>query len=198
LNEASFVMSHNSATGYLNTKGINNKTDGQKIGMKSTVTNRLLSLYGKTQVGTAYDQLNNGARALDLRPKLYVNGTIGFHHGDLIDIPLSSIDLAGFIANVKAWCRDNPSELVLIFHSELLHESGYGSMASTIYSESDGVYYYNGIAALKEVYEAQSVPYYSCEELSGLIVADAMDMADLSKFGGEGYLLAVDRHDMCE
>ena len=29
---------------------------------------RLLSLYGKTQRGTAYDQLNDGARALDLRP----------------------------------------------------------------------------------------------------------------------------------
>lgn len=164
--------------------------------MKTAVTNGLLGLYGKTQVGSAYEQLNNGARALDLRPKIYANRSIGFHHGELIDIPLSSIDLVSLIEEVKLWCGDNPDELVLLFHSELVHESGVGYLASAV--ETDGAYFYSGIEAMKEVYDAANVPYYSCEELSNLTVAEAMDMADLSKFGGTGYMLAVDRHDICE
>ncbi|KAL3799278.1 hypothetical protein HJC23_013003 [Cyclotella cryptica] len=204
LNRASFVMSHNSATGYLNIKKTprNSTSDVSSYangnGWKGTITTGLLALYGKTQVGTAYDQLNDGARALDLRPKLYTNGSIGFHHGDLIDVPLSSIDLRGFIENVKLWCADNPMELVLIFHSELVHELGYDSLSSQEYTETDDgyAYYYLGIAVMKKVYDKAGVPYYPCETLSGLTVSDAMSMADLSRFGGQGYLLAVDRHDM--
>ena len=99
LNEASFVLAHDAATGYLNT--IASDSDGSSRGSSSayydeydnvdnmagyrdssssssnrwsTITTRLLSLYGKTQVGSVYDQLNDGARALDLRPKY---GTMG-------------------------------------------------------------------------------------------------------------------------
>ena len=256
-------MSHDSATGYLtNTKGSNfddaeyqeeianlsgnndyynnqnnnNQNNNNGNGRNSrwnTITTALLSLYGKTQVGTVYDQLNNGARALDLRPKIYNNGTIGFHHGSLIDIPLNSITLGGLLKDAKKWCKDNPKELVLIFHSEMVHEAGYNGLSSQVYMETDDVnddggggddanadgndanvygdnaygygddqqqptyeYIYSGIAALKAVYEASGVPYYSCDKLSGLTVSQAMTMADLSNFGGKGYLLAVDRHDM--
>ena len=49
---------------------------------------------------------------------------------------------------------------------------------------------------MKEGYEESGVPYYLCEKLGGLTVGDAMELADLSKVGGKGYLLAVDRHDM--
>lgn len=49
---------------------------------------------------------------------------------------------------------------------------------------------------MKEVYEENGVPYYPCDKLAGLTVGGAMEMADLSKTGGKGYLLAVDRHDM--
>ena len=164
--------------------------------MKTAVTNGVLGLYGKTQVGSVYEQLNNGARALDLRPKIYANRSIGFHHGDLIDIPLSSIDLVSLIEEVKLWCGDNPEELVLLFHSELVHELGVGKLASAV--ETEEGYLYSGIEMMKEIYDAMNVTYYSCEELSNLTVAEAMDMADLSRFGGVGYLLAVDRHDMCE
>ena len=50
---------------------------------------------------------------------------------------------------------------------------------------------------MRQVYDTAGVQYYSCEELSNLTVAEAMDMSDLSRFGGVGYLLAVDRHDIC-
>ena len=100
------------------------------------MTTTLLSLYGKTQVGTVYDQLNDGARALDLRPKIYNNGTIGFHHGSLIDVPLSSITLGRLLEDAKQWCKENPKELVLIFHSELVHEAGYNGLSSQVYLET--------------------------------------------------------------
>ncbi|KAL9182914.1 hypothetical protein ACHAXT_004193 [Thalassiosira profunda] len=230
----------------------------------TSVSTRLLSLYGKTQVGTVYDQLNDGARALDLRPKIYNNGTIGFHHGSLIEVPLTSITLGGLLEDAKQWCNDNPKELVIIFHSELVHEAGYYGLNGQVYMETDDdyetdddgnnddgndggedegadngeeeandadneeeevndaneededadqaedqeegggrrrldqsyEYTYAGIAKMKEVYAEAEVPYYPCDKLSGLTVAEAMELADLSKTGGKGYLLAVDRHDM--
>mmetsp|Transcript_10554 Transcript_10554/g.21739 ORF Transcript_10554/g.21739 Transcript_10554/m.21739 type:complete len:562 (-) Transcript_10554:183-1868(-) len=263
LNQASFVMSHDSATGYLSKNQGKNMNDeeyqremqklgynqnGNNNGRWNRITTALLSLYGKTQVGSVYDQLNNGARALDLRPKIYNNGTVGFHHGSLIDIPLTSITLRGLLEDAKQWCKDNPKELVLIFHSELVHEAGYNGLSSQLYIEvdddddygdgdnDDGVaeeyhanaddgdddtviiddafyayeykddqqeqeqqnyeYIYSGIATLKNVYDEKGVPYYSCEKLGGLNVSQAMELADLSKYGGKGYLLAVDRHDI--
>lgn len=294
LNQASFVMAHDTATGYLNINnnddadGNGNSNNNQAGGVYSneydgvdnmnnavyqggdndnnqysnnaahpsrwnTVTTRLLSLYGKTQVGTVYDQLNDGARALDLRPKIYNNGTIGFHHGSLIDVPLNSITLGGLLDDAKQWANDNPKELVLIFHSELVHEAGYNGLSSQVYIEADDdymqtddtddnnddydaddggggddnagndgeddaanaeenndgdgngnddgtyqeyEYYYSGIARMKDVYKQKGIPYYPCEKLAGLTVGQAMDMADLTKTGGKGYLIAVDRHDM--
>lgn len=282
LNQASFLMAHDAATGYLN---VNNQNDddgsGQNAGSSqysseydgvdnmngaeyrnnnnnyndashpsrwNTITTKLLSLYGKTQVGTVYEQLNDGARALDLRPKIYSNNTVGFHHGSLIDVPLSSITLGGLLEDAKQWCNDNPKELVILFHSELVHEAGYNGLSSQVYLEvevdDDGYgaaeyddegnaddegnvyddagrddgweadesedagnddggekryeyqYYYSGIAKLKEVYQAKGVPYFPCEKVAGLTVGQAMEMADLSQYGGKGYLIAVDRHDM--
>ena len=283
LTEASFVLAHDAATGYLNIKGDsdttsntnnngggaysneydgvdnmnnNNQQNNQQSNnnniVMNTITTKLLSLYGKTQVGTVYEQLNDGARALDLRPKIFNNGTVGFHHGSLIDIPLTSVTLSSLLAHAKQWCNDNPTELVLIFHSELVHEAGYNGLSSQVYMETDDslyyeydytddggsaagngeeeenegererkledqaaqddqnindddqnqqheqtfAYYYNGIAKIKEIYQEAGVPYRSCDKIAGLTVSQAMDMADLSKFGGKGYLLAVDRHDM--
>lgn len=283
LTEASFVMAHDAATGYLNIKGDsdttsntnnngggaysneydgvdnmnnnnqqnNNQQSNNNNIVMNTITTKLLSLYGKTQVGTVYEQLNDGARALDLRPKIFNNGTVGFHHGSLIDIPLTSVTLSSLLAHAKQWANDNPTELVLIFHSELVHEAGYNGLSSQVYMETDDslyyeydytddddggdgdedyaneegnegrkledqaaqddqnvnddddqqheqtfAYYYNGIAKIKEIYQEAGVPYRSCDKIAGLTVSQAMDMADLSKHGGKGYLLAVDRHDM--
>ena len=193
-------------------------------------SSNLLAVYGKTQVGSVYQQLNDGARALDLRPRIYNNGTVGFHHGSLLNIPLSTITLGGLLEDAKQWCNDNPKELVILFHHELTHEAGYNALSSEVYTEIDDfylssagddgyvydeeesasqdnnnnddddqtsyAYFYSGIAKLKEVYREQGVPYYPCEKLAGITVGEAMELADLSKLGGKGYLLAVDRHDM--
>ena len=294
ITEASFVMAHDAATGYLNVNnnddddngggtgneyineyngvdnmnnldysGRNMENDGEGGNYNNnggggyyyfpsrwnTIPTRLLSLYGKTQVGSVYEQLNDGARALDLRPKIYNNGTVGFHHGSLIDIPLTSITLGGLLEDAKQWCNDNPKELVLIFHSELVHEAGYNGLSSQVYVESDDnynddanddangddgsnrnledeeneeqdaaenneeqqadndddgyqqqeqqyQYYYSGVAKMKQIYKEAGVPYISCDEIAGLTVGDIMEMADLSKLDGKGYLIAVDRHDM--
>jgi hypothetical protein len=246
IGEASFVMAHDAATGYLeagagvgrarggrggrlvdddddddddddsalgeafggdydgvddaNGGGGSGGNGGSGNGWSGAIASRLLSLYGKTQSGTAYDQLNDGARALDLRPKVYANGTVGFHHGSLIDVPLRSVTLGGLLDDARRWCRDNPTELVLLFHSELAHERGYAGLSTRVAAgeEEDGGYYYAGIARMRAVYGGRGVPYIPCEGLSGLTVDEVMGMADLSKTGrgGRGYLLAVDRHDM--
>lgn len=210
----------------------NNNNQGSTWNKIST---NLLAVYGKTQVGSVYQQLNDGARALDLRPRIYNNGTIGFHHGTLINIPLSTITMGGLLEDAKQWCNDNPKELVILFHHELTHEAGYNALSSEVYTEIDDFYaanddgavtyddaynddeeeddsqsqdynddqeksgysyFYSGIAKLKQVYREHDVPYYPCDVLSGITVSEAMELADLSKFGGKGYLLAVDRHDM--
>ncbi len=238
INTASFVMAHDAATGYLNSnaqhssKSTTNDNSDNYSSNNTAVTSTssasnwnsiartgLLSLYGKTQIGSVYTQLNDGARALDLRPKIYTNGTIGFHHGSLLDVPLSSITLGGLLEDAKKWCHDNPNELVLIFHSELVHEEGYDGLSSlvAIQVDADDVenddtnhdenmqnrydYYYSAIAKLKAVYQKYEVPYHSCSKLSGLTVGETMTLADLSTVSGgssqkKGYLLAVDRHDM--
>ena len=94
-------------------------------------------------MGTVYDQLNDGARALDLRPKMYANGTIGFHRGSLLDIPLSYITLGGLLEDAKLWCKNNPKELVIIFHSQMVHEAGYNGLGSKVYMEADDDAYRN-------------------------------------------------------
>ena len=251
---------NNAGGGYNNGGDVDNNNGGNNFNGNTgwnSITMKLLSLYGKTQVGTVYDQLNDGARALDLRPKIYSNGTVGFHHGSLIVIPLKSITLGGLLDDAKQWCQDNPKELVIIFHSELVHEAGYNGLSSKVYLEADDdygdgddyeynqaqqeeeayddavnyaaedadddnpyygggddannnannandddgqqqeyEYYYSGIAKMREVYQDADVPYYPCSKLAGLTVGEAMQLADLSKTGGKGYLLAVDRHDM--
>ena len=219
ISDASFVMAHNAATGYIhgNDRKFNtNAKTSTNVWNKNDITLQLLSLYGKTQVGTAYQQLNDGARALDLRPKLYTNGTVGFHHGSLIDVPLTSLTLGRLLQDVKRWCYDNPTELVLLFHSELVHESGIDGLSSLVkYSanmdennDDDGnnqedEYYYSGIAKLKSVYREFGVPYQPCTTIAGLTVGQVMEMANLSTQTSSssdptarGYLLAMDRHDM--
>jgi hypothetical protein len=100
LSKASFLFSHDTATGYLKSANI-------------------LSTYAKNQVGTAYDQLNFGARALDLRPKLLSNGTITFQHGS-VHIPVT---LETFVADAVRWCNENDDELVLLLPSNLAYEN---------------------------------------------------------------------------
>ena len=100
LSSASFLFSHDAGTGY----------------MKPGVPSTFISSYAKTQIGTAYDQLNDGARALDLRPKLLNNGTVVLQHG-FVTIPVTLNDL---VSDAMRWCAENSDELVLLLHSNLV------------------------------------------------------------------------------
>ena len=158
LSEASFLFSHDAATGYLNTVSV-------------------LSTYAKNQVGTAYDQLNFGARALDLRQKLLSNGTITFQHGS-VHIPAT---LETLVADAVRWCNENDDELVLLLPSNLAYENA---------TSNDGGEAY--VAAATAVYEKLGVTYLSCKDVYELTIAEVME---LSQLASGGYLLALDGQD---
>ena len=161
LSQASFLMSHDAATGYLpNNHGVSGATN----------------LYAKNQIGSVYQQLDDGARALDVRPKLLQNGTLVCHHG-AITIPVS---LEALVEDAIRWAADNPDELVLILHMNLAYESGMTASA------------YTAVNALSQVYDALGVVYVTCQDLYGLTVGETMELAPLAS---GGYLLALDRQD---
>ena len=167
LSEASFVLSHDAATGYL------------RAGQPNP-WGQLITLYGKNQVGDAYRQLDDGARALDLRPKLLANGTMIYHHGG-VNIPVTASQLT---ADVVRWCADNPTELVLLLHSEMGYED-----SSAVYDDNGGLL---AIEAMQSVYDDANVPYVECGDVYGLTVEEVMELAALPN---GGYALALDDHD---
>jgi hypothetical protein len=162
-------MSHNAATGYIR------PGDRSKQGLAWP--------YAKNQVGSVYQQLNDGARALDLRPKLLANGTIIFQHGSLINIPVS---LEQVVSEAVQWCGEsnNQDELVLLLPSNFLYEydssSSTESAANTIYS------------AMKNVYDKFGVAYHNCNAVYGLTIGQ---VKELSLLASGGYLLALDGQD---
>ena len=160
LSSASFLMSHDAATGYIKS------TELSKTGLSSP--------YSKTQSGSVEQQLNDGARALDLRPKLLANGTVVFQHG-VIQIPVSFHDL---VADAVRWCGNNDNELVLLLPSNFAYESASSS--------------YSIVSAMSDVYQDIGVNYLHCNEVYGLTVGEAMELARLPS---GGYLLALDGQD---
>lgn len=74
------------------------------------------------QNNSFYEQLNNGARALDLRIMQYDNGNFVFHHGGI----RSSETLRGLLKAVNAFLADNPGEfIVLDFHEMTTSNSAF-------------------------------------------------------------------------
>jgi hypothetical protein len=164
LSSASFLMSHNAATGYI------------KRG--SLAAGGMTASYAKNQVGTAYDQLNDGARALDLRPKYLANGTVIFHHGSA-NLPVT---LEQLVSDAVRWCNENDDELVLLLNSELGYES-----------KDDEYDNYNAaIEAMATVFNNLGVPYLHCNDVYGLTVAETMEIAALPS---GGFLVALDGHN---
>jgi hypothetical protein len=169
--EASFLMSHDAATGYIR------PGDRSKQGLAWS--------YAKNQVGSVYQQLNDGARALDLRPKLLGNGTIIFQHGSLINIPVTFEQV---VSEAVQWCGEsnNKDELVLLLPSNFLYQydssssSESSSVATTMYS------------AMKNVYNKFGVTYLHCNEVYGLTLGQ---VKELSLLASGGYLLALDGQD---
>ena len=164
LSEASFLFAHDAATGYI------------KLGVSKA---GLSSFYSKTQLGTLYDQLNNGARALDLRPWLYNNGTVAFHHGAI----RISTTFESALEHVTQWVTENPTELVLLLTSHFGYEN------SNQYNDDA----YAMVNALKSIYAAFGITYLSCVDIEGWTVGEAMEVAAVAN--GQGYVLALDGND---
>eukprot|EP00978_Attheya_sp_CCMP212_P021641 scaffold63484_cov47-Attheya_sp.AAC.2 len=171
LSEASFVLSHNAATGYIQ------RASATSYGASLT------RAYSKNQVGTAYDQLNNGARALDLRPRLLSNGTVMFQH-DSINIFVAFETL---ISDVARWCTDNANdeELVLLLPSHFAYQT-------SDYNDDGGEGGNSMVSAMSRIYQKYGINYLHCSEIYGLTVAEAMELAALPT---GGYLLALDGQD---
>eukprot|EP00536_Pseudo-nitzschia_multiseries_P006473 jgi/Psemu1/193161/e_gw1.138.72.1 len=215
LSEASFLMSHDAATGYLKRKS-------------GLVTNGATNLYTKTQIGGVYKQLDDGARALDVRPKLLTNGTVVLHHGA---VPIA-ISLETLVGDARRWALDNPTELVLILHSNFDYASASddddgndddNENDNDNGDEDDDAYAPSAdttVEVLSQVYAKMGVTYVECSDIYGLTVGEAKELAALSApqndddggdddddggnnndNGGDGnslqgYLLAMDRHDV--
>lgn len=166
-------MSHDAATGYV------------KPGSLSA--SGLTWRYSKNQVGSAYQQLSDGARALDLRPKLLSNGTVIFQHGD-INIPVL---FETVIADAVRWCADNPDELVILLPSDFAYQS-----TATRYDLDDDFYAQENkpiiVGAMESIYQQHGVSYLHCTEVYGLTIAEVMEIALLPT---GGYLFAMDQQD---
>lgn len=167
LSQASFVFSHNAGTGYLQTG--------------NNPISTLSRPYVKTQVGTAYQQLKNGARALDLRLYLTVNQTIVLHHGNVV---LPRVTLERIIEDVLQWTREHSDELVLLLNSH--YRTSSSSSASKNSEKDDSV---NMSVILSQVYERLGVPFVSCDALAGITIGAAMELAG-TRAGG--HVLAID------
>jgi hypothetical protein len=154
-------MSHDATTGYLPP----NRLTGAA------------NLYAKNQIGSLYQQLQDGARAFDVRPKFLTNGTVVFHHG-AITVPVT---LEHILSDVIRWASENPDELVLLFHFLPVFQSG-------MYIDTD-----TAVTTLSQVYETMGVSYRSCQDIYGLTVGETMELAALSSSGG--HVLALDHQD---
>eukprot|EP01051_Picozoa_sp_SAG22_P013968 SAG22_NODE_1631_length_3936_cov_2.342716_1_plen_222_part_00 len=100
LTETAFLMTHDSATGYLKPGG--------------TQWNRWM----QTQETTLVGQLNCGARAIDLRPTWQHNRTLFMHH----DFLVPNETLADAVGSVLRWAAERQQagrerELVLLYVS---------------------------------------------------------------------------------
>lgn len=105
LNEFGFLMTHDSATGYLNNR--RRLTDDTEVlgGVKND--------WAVTQSTGFSGQLACGARAFDLRPYQQDDGSLIMHHGS-IKVDHSLMDA---VQEVVDWANSNTDELVLLYLS---------------------------------------------------------------------------------
>ena len=174
LSEASFVMSHDAASGY--------------IQRGSLSASGLTWQYSKNQIGSVYRQLDDGARALDLRPKLLFNGTIIFQHGDInIQVTLEQL-----LDDVVWWSADNAEgkELVLLLPSNFAYQTSQSGYTDDDYYESDDEPLIVSIMA--SVYKNYNIPYVHCSDVYGMTIAEIMELAALPT---GGYAIAMDGQD---
>jgi len=168
-------MSHDATTGYLpsNRKGESTLSSSST---SSSSAASIVNLYAKNQIGTLYQQLQDGARAFDIRPKFLINGTVLFHHG-VITIPVT---LEQVLNDVNKWSMEHPEELILLFHFRPSFESGMSVQYDAAYT------------TLAQIYKTIGIPYRSCQDVYDLTVGEAMELAITSS---GGHVLALDHQD---
>ena len=167
-------MSHDAASGY--------------IQRGSLSASGLTWQYSKNQIGSVYRQLDDGARALDLRPKLLFNGTIIFQHGDInIQVTLEQL-----LDDVVWWSADNAEgkELVLLLPSNFAYQTSQSGYTDDDYYESDDEPLIVSIMA--SVYKNYNIPYVHCSDVYGMTIAEIMELAALPT---GGYAIAMDGQD---
>lgn len=143
LNEWPMLMAHDSGTCYYS-----------KSTCKTLTTE--VNNYVMTQTpGQFSDQLNNGARAFDIR--LYLkSGNLIMHH----DFMTINTKVADALSNIKEWSRSNPTELVLVYGS---HCSGKSDNDK---SGCQGAY--------AKVLSDAGIPLISCEDIAKMTVGAAL------------------------
>ena len=186
LSEASFVFAHDAATGYIQRNHL--------------IPDGLTWTYTKTQVGSLYQQLQDGARALDLRPKLWRNGTVVFHHG-AITVP---VNFETALADVLRWCQENPTEIVLLLTGHYSFGTAQHQMSSNddmvdiydeVYDDDDDAMYDQSdknaamVTALQTIYDKNGVLYLSCGDVYGWTIETVQEQASLAT---GGFVLALD------
>lgn len=155
LSDAHFLYAHNAATGYI-------RPELSKTGLSSS--------YSKTQVGSIYQQLQHGARALDLRPLLLNNGTVVFQH-DAIRIAVS---LTQVVREIITWCSENPDEIVLGLPNHYL-------------AVDDDMDVYTAVTS---VLDDSGIPYLTCEQVYGWTIGEFQNSIALETGGYFGVILS--------
>ena len=177
--DASFVMSHDAATGYLHSTS----STGTSSVSQTTVARAYSQTQPYQQYQAFYQQLDDGARALDIRPYLLLNGTVIFQHGSAIRIPVA-LDTA--VQHVIQWCTEHPDELVVFLPSHFLYQSS-DTIQFSGGDEQQESQQQNGVAdmvtAMSAVFDTLGVQYYECSDVYGLTVQDVLDMSTLPNGG---------------
>lgn len=194
--QASFVLSHDAATGYF--------TASTATASASLSTTAVARAYSQTQASgsTLYDQLEDGARALDIRPYLLTNGTVLMHHGPL-RVPVT---FGTALSHVVEWCGENTNELVLVLVSHIGYQSSnVMQFGGTDEEENEEIVEYDddeddgsstagglagAIAAMSNTMDAMGIPYYECSDVYDLTIQDVLDMTSINNNAG-GHLLVL-------
>jgi hypothetical protein len=178
LSQVNWVMSHDAATGYIDPSGCEDNV---------TCLNPLLVPYVQTQApGTAYDQLQAGARVLDLR--VHLQRRIGqelevvFHHGAVV---LAGLTMDRLLSDVLRWCRHHPTELVLLLTSHYSYSATHDPHQPALTPQ-------DMVQTLSDVYARYHIPYWSCRVAANRTVGQIMNRSSSTTELSLGNLLALD------
>jgi len=145
--ETSFVFAHNAATGYMTTPPI------------SDIGQYLTKAFAKNQEGSFYDQLNDGAKALDLRVQYSEEKGLQFKHGKVV---VEEIEWSDGINDIIRFHEENEDEPVILVYSHLRGEGA--------------------LEAIQESFTSFNISMVECADLVGVTIGEALELAGSSLF----------------